>query len=221
MLEECVGDEELPNDKDQSLSPAFVALMNEHFQVAKYLVKEGLKAQSGTQIVDSLIHLAVVLENMDIIEFLFNLGANKNLQNSEGNTPLHLAYESRNLEIINQLINVRGCDQDIVNERGEKPVDMMLRKNEDEYEDEERDDNEEWNEDKGTEKGETRERLQKNVQETLNERTLDQIDALALQLPDEIILQVCAPSILTRFCKTQLFMGHTQGVHLPVPTRSL
>ncbi len=86
---------------------------------------------------NSAIHLAIVkgytvkskdgkkleYSNFEIVKKLVECGADVNIQDRNGNTPLHLAYLRRDQEMINFLLD-KGADQNLKNNSNETPSDM-------------------------------------------------------------------------------------------------
>lgn len=62
--------------------------------------------------------------NFEIVKMLVQKGANPNLINKFGNTPLHLAFLRRDLDMIVCLIE-HGAELDIKNHEGNTPIDLL------------------------------------------------------------------------------------------------
>jgi len=62
--------------------------------------------------------------NFEITKKLIEHGANLNLQNEQGNTPLHLAYARRDIAIALYLYE-HGANPDIKNKQGKIPLDLL------------------------------------------------------------------------------------------------
>lgn len=62
--------------------------------------------------------------NLELVKQMIALGANLNLQNQDGNTPLHLAFLRRNKEMVAALIQ-GGADQTLRNQQGYTPRDLL------------------------------------------------------------------------------------------------
>lgn len=71
--------------------------------------------------------MAVKKNNGSIIKVLLNIGADINIQNEEGNTPLILAVKKSKVYIIKILLN-SGVDPNIQNEEGETALMFACRK---------------------------------------------------------------------------------------------
>ncbi len=83
---------------------------------------------------NSAIHLAIVkgytdkskdgkelkYSNFEIVKKLVECGADVNIQNRNGNTPLHLAYLRRDQDMINFLLD-KGADRNLKNKNNEIP----------------------------------------------------------------------------------------------------
>ena len=68
------------------------------------------------------LHIAALYGNLRIAGLLLSRGANPNIKDDAGNTPLHLA---RNLDITNQLLR-HGADVTRVNDAGETPISTQI-----------------------------------------------------------------------------------------------
>ena len=76
---------------------------------------------------NSYLHLAVLNQNLDLINELINKGIDMNLQNEDGNTALHLAYKIGNKNIIETLIN-NNINTNIKNNNGELAINIKPEK---------------------------------------------------------------------------------------------
>jgi hypothetical protein len=76
---------------------------------------------------NSYLHLAVINQNLDLINELINKGIDMNLQNEDGNTALHLAYKIDNKNIIETLIN-NNINTNIKNNNGELAINIKPEK---------------------------------------------------------------------------------------------
>ena len=76
---------------------------------------------------NSYLHLAVLNQNLDLINELINKGIDMNLQNEDGNTALHLAYKIDNKNIIETLIN-NNINTNIKNNNGELAINIKPEK---------------------------------------------------------------------------------------------
>ena len=66
---------------------------------------------------NTYLHLAILYQNISLIETLLIKGINPNVQNKDGDTALHLAYLINNNDIINLLIN-NDVDFNLKNNQG-------------------------------------------------------------------------------------------------------
>ena len=76
---------------------------------------------------NSYLHLAVLNQNLYLINELINKGIDMNLQNEDGNTALHLAYKIDNKNIIETLIN-NNINTNIKNNNGELAINIKPEK---------------------------------------------------------------------------------------------
>ncbi|KAL6063100.1 putative ankyrin-repeat protein [Balamuthia mandrillaris] len=125
---------------NNDITPLFVALEADHNDVAMYLLRlvmhqlADAKAKEQSDVVmqcealrDSVLHLAVVLEKLDVVKYLLEeCGAPINLQDANGNTPLHHAYEVESEEFVSYLQSIPGCDATITNHSGFLPDQLSL-----------------------------------------------------------------------------------------------
>ena len=57
---------------------------------------------------NTLLHLAVKAESLEIVDLLLTLGANPSIKNSRSETPAHVAARAGNLEILKFLVENGG-----------------------------------------------------------------------------------------------------------------
>ncbi len=67
---------------------------------------------------------ALACSNFELLQLAVSLGANINLADIHGNTPLHLAYARRDAQVVDFLLK-QGADRSAVNKAGQKPVDLI------------------------------------------------------------------------------------------------
>ena len=75
-------------DKDDC-TPLCVALRDHQFEAAKILIESGADVNLGGGIFGSALHLSVVRTNLLLTDMMIKRGAEVNVVDSEGNTPLH------------------------------------------------------------------------------------------------------------------------------------
>ena len=76
---------------------------------------------------NSYLHLAVLNQNLELINELINKGIDMNLQNEDGDTALHLAYKIDNKDIIEILIN-NNINTSIKNNNGDLAINIKPEK---------------------------------------------------------------------------------------------
>ncbi|MDO8684210.1 MAG: ankyrin repeat domain-containing protein [Armatimonadota bacterium] len=74
----------------------------------------------------SVLHIAIADEHKDVARFLILHGADTNVRNTTGDTPLHYAASWGNEEIV-RLILKKGGDPTIKDDHGEMPEDWALQ----------------------------------------------------------------------------------------------
>ncbi|KAK9758417.1 hypothetical protein K7432_017825 [Basidiobolus ranarum] len=72
----------------------------------------------------SPLHLAASYSHLALCKYLISAGADVNIQDAEGWTPLHCATAEGHMEIIQFLLDVDGIDVNIVNEDEESVLDV-------------------------------------------------------------------------------------------------
>ncbi|XP_072282405.1 protein phosphatase 1 regulatory subunit 12C isoform X8 [Pyxicephalus adspersus] len=92
--------------------------------------EEMLRGQYGKEIIDSTnadgisaLHQACIDENLEVVEFLVNHGANVNQADNEGWTPLHVAASCGYMEIAEYLLK-HSANIAAVNSDGDVPLDI-------------------------------------------------------------------------------------------------
>ena len=66
-----------------------MALRDHQFEAAKILIESGADVNLGGGIFGSALHLSVVRTNLLLTDMMIKRGAEVNVVDSEGNTPLH------------------------------------------------------------------------------------------------------------------------------------
>ncbi|KAG8434115.1 hypothetical protein GDO86_012476 [Hymenochirus boettgeri] len=92
--------------------------------------EEMLTGNSGKEVIDSTnadgisaLHQACIDENLEVVEFLVNHGANVNQADNEGWTPLHVAASCGYMEIAEYLLK-HSANIAAVNSDGDVPLDL-------------------------------------------------------------------------------------------------
>ncbi|CAG9763780.1 unnamed protein product [Ceutorhynchus assimilis] len=140
--------------KDDGYTALHLAALNNHVEVAEQLVLHG-KADMDLQNVNlqTALHLAVERQHRQIVRLLVREGANLNIANKDGDTPLHEALRHHTLSQLRQLQDVQdvgkllmglgiqgsdkkfsasiacflagnGADLTIKNKKGQTPLDL-------------------------------------------------------------------------------------------------
>jgi len=114
--------EEEPGDCS---SPLFVAISQAQTEMIHLLINEITIQPQYSYLFDTVSHLAVVMDNLEILKVLFASGAGVDSQNLDGDTCLHLAYEMQSQEIISYLKNELGANPNVYNQLGMIPKEMV------------------------------------------------------------------------------------------------
>lgn len=85
--------------------------------IAQYNKYIGVTDHKG----DTLLHFAVIHDNVVAVKLLLEKGIDINTQNAYGNTPLHYAYAYGTSEIVDKLIEA-GADQYVANHNQRIPI---------------------------------------------------------------------------------------------------
>ncbi len=119
----------------QAINPAPMEITDKMFQAASRDVwlKEVLTRLRNKQEIDinqtvkignwrtTALHQAVQLGLVDIVQLLLERGADPNLRDGDGDSPLHLAILNHHAQIIRQLLN-QGADPNAINDDGNTPL---------------------------------------------------------------------------------------------------
>jgi ankyrin repeat protein len=73
--------------------------------------------------INKIIHQAIELNNLEVLYYIVENGADVNLLNYDGNTPLLMAIEQQNLEIIQYLVE-NGADVNL--ENGDRYTPLLM-----------------------------------------------------------------------------------------------
>ena len=84
-------------------------MANKHWSIASLLIKSGADINIKFYSNDTLLHIAVFYEQLEIVKLLISNGAILNALNNLKTTPLHSAIEKGNLEIVKILLE-NGAD---------------------------------------------------------------------------------------------------------------
>lgn len=95
--------------KDDGYTALHLAALNNHFEIAELLVHLG-RANMDQQNVNlqTALHLAVERQHVHIVKLLVREGANLNVPDKDGDTPLHEALRHHTLSQLRQLQDVEG-----------------------------------------------------------------------------------------------------------------
>ncbi|KAL0274237.1 UNVERIFIED_CONTAM: hypothetical protein PYX00_006711 [Menopon gallinae] len=102
--------------KDDGYTALHLAALNNHMEVAELLVRQG-KADMNLQNVNlqTALHLAVERQHTQIVRLLIREGANLNIPDKDGDTPLHEALRHHTLSQLRQLQDARDVGKLLMN----------------------------------------------------------------------------------------------------------
>ena len=83
---------------------SLVNSMHKRGTIGTWINQPDLSDEDG----NTLLHLAVQIENLDVVDLLLNVGANPSIKNSKSETPAHTACRTGNLEILKFLVENGG-----------------------------------------------------------------------------------------------------------------
>lgn len=107
-------------------SPLLTALLARNPLVAEYLVKQQARLDA-----DAVLRETVRLgqADRDVIDFLVKQGAELDLPDEQGNTPLHIAILNGHRVNAKYLVK-KGADIDLADRSGRTPLEMAIERNE-------------------------------------------------------------------------------------------
>jgi hypothetical protein len=104
------------------------AVQNEDFDAIQSYLEDSeeyadvsVKSRRG----ETALHLAAASssDDVEILEYLLEQGAEKDVRNQDGNTPLHVAVLKQNYHAV-RLLQLRGASSTIKNKKGQTAVDL-------------------------------------------------------------------------------------------------
>jgi len=110
--------------ESDSCVPLRYAYLYGHLDLMEYLLNNGLR-NIGTSNNDSLLHLAIKVDDIDTVTFLINENMDVNEQNKYGETPLHVAANKIHVELIKILVDA-GADTNALDVRNNSPLHSIL-----------------------------------------------------------------------------------------------
>lgn len=88
------------------------------------LLQSELDIEAASTIGRTPLHLAAIRGHTQIVRYLVNKSANKDVRDNDENTPLHLASEYGHFEVIIFLVKEAGADATLKNKYGYGPADV-------------------------------------------------------------------------------------------------
>ena len=119
-------------DKDDC-TPLCVALRECQFEVATILIESGADVSIGGGVYGSALHLAIVRTNLLLTDMMIKRGADVNVSDSDGNSPLHFIMNvfSKNeskYKAIAECLVMSGAKPNAKNNEQWAPIHIAARK---------------------------------------------------------------------------------------------
>lgn len=117
-----------PNAKfSDNMTPLIVAVNKGHRSIVQLLIDNGAKISNDER--DTPLHLAALFGHEEIMEILLRTGADPNVFNNIGDTPLHVAVsKASNVSIIEILLK-NGSNIHLKNAFGQLPIQLAVENN--------------------------------------------------------------------------------------------
>lgn len=95
--------------KDDGYTALHLAALNNHVEIADLLVNMGMANLDRQNVnLQTALHLAVERQHVQIVKLMVRKGANLNIPDKDGDTPLHEALRHHTLSQLRQLQDVEG-----------------------------------------------------------------------------------------------------------------
>ena len=113
---------------EDGFQPLGLACYFGHFDVVEYLVKAGsnVNSKSNNGLKVAPIQSATAGGHYKIVKILLDYGADPNIREQGGHTPLHAAAQNGDEEIIRMLL-YRGADFSLTNNDGKTALDLAMQ----------------------------------------------------------------------------------------------
>ena len=102
-------------------------LVNDH-DTLEYLLQKGARVDDVEGDGQSALHYHYMRDAPTCINTLLKYGADVNLRNKDGDTPLHAAALNAKFEAVKALVASPACDVDLKNEKGQTALDIARSK---------------------------------------------------------------------------------------------
>lgn len=112
---------------EDGFQPLGLACFFGHYETAEYLIKAGasINSPSNNALHAAPIQSAAAAGYVKIVMLLLNHGADPNVREQGGNTPLHAATQNGDMQMIRSLL-FNGADLTIANKQGKIAMDLAV-----------------------------------------------------------------------------------------------
>ncbi len=121
-------------NQSDKMTPAFCSIRSDNVKMFSTLLKSGISLNTKNDKVNgiSFIHYAAALGKDAVLSYIVEQGADVNVIDMLGRTPLHFAATQNKITVLYVLLNA-GAVVDVVDQNGETPMDVAKKYGHDKY----------------------------------------------------------------------------------------
>lgn len=115
-------------NKSDKMTPIFCSIKGDNVEMFSKLLKSGISLNTKNEKVNgiSLTHYAAALGKDAVLSYIVEQGADVNVVDMMGRTPLHFAATQNKITVLYILLN-SGAIVDVVDQNGETPIDVAQK----------------------------------------------------------------------------------------------